>query len=244
MGRRPRRLRCGGSPTWICLYGSMCTSPTPSRPASHGRSTRTTRGRGLKRRALTELSQPRGAAWIDGEELRVRRDDSRASCSGGERRLVNSLENSSTDLAGPCERTYATLYLRHASSHPQVVTNALSIEPTEWNVLGDPTFLRGGVLRTRHPLRHPRTCNIWGVSTERRLGSREMCDHIDLLLSDLVGRHAAFAVLLTQGWEPEISTYWRSRHGYGGPWLGPSTLSRLGTLGVPLSIDFYDSAPE
>lgn len=63
-------------------------------------------------------------------------------------------------------------------------------------------------------------------------------------LIGLEGKDEVFFGLVARGWEPEISVFWMSDHGHGGPVLTPPTMARLAALGTHLWIDFYDSPPD
>jgi hypothetical protein len=125
-----------------------------------------------------------------------------------------------------CSETYASLRLVGASIDPGAITRALGIQPTFQIHVGD--VLPKGT--------RPRSEGIWAVSTEGRVRSSALEDHILALLQDLPSEFRSF---IPENCRCEIQCVWRSATGYGGPSLSARLLSRLGGHGIDLDFDFY-----
>lgn len=70
----------------------------------------------------------------------------------------------------------------------------------------------------------------------------ESCDaakHLAWLLERFDRHQHALAQLREQGWRMDISCYWESKNGHGGPTLSPPLLLRLAALGIELWFDVY-----
>ena len=156
-------------------------------------------------------------------------------------------EQAYKDIYATCAMTYASLWLRHDSRHPDEVTEALGLTPRRLGIVGETRRQNRGVWHERadrgYPVR-PNRSSHWAVSSEDEVESRDALRHIDWVLALLNKKDAAFATLLADGWEPVMSVFWHSNSGHGGPVTTVPTLARLAALGIPLSFDFYDSDHE
>lgn len=93
----------------------------------------------------------------------------------------------------------------------------------------------------------PRTSRLswaWSQSTKGHVDSRDSRRHVDWLLAWLQGKTREVEQLQAAGWEVEISVFWHSKNGHGGPVVPPSSMKTMGELGITLGFDFYDSDPE
>jgi hypothetical protein len=127
-----------------------------------------------------------------------------------------------------CARTYATLRLYPGEIDPSSVTQRLGIEPTEWQRSGE-LWLRSG-----RPL-----INGWFLRSRDHVESRDSRRHVDWLLDRVAPKAEAIKGLQETGCKMDISCYWLSRSGHGGPTVSPSQMARLAELNIGLWFDFY-----
>ena len=131
-----------------------------------------------------------------------------------------------------CLRTYATLCILGDDLNPDEISATLAIAPTRSHVKGQPTISRRGVTST--PI-----IGGWFLSSDGEVTSKDSRHHIDWILAELVGREAALARLRAHGHRTEISCYWTSAEGHGGPTLSHPVMKRLGELEIEIWFDFY-----
>ena len=131
-----------------------------------------------------------------------------------------------------CRKTYATLRIYRDDLDPPAISDLLKIEPSS-------TQIKGVELRTRRGRRVIPTIGGWFLSTEAHVTSKDSRRHIDWLADRLAGREDALARMKAEGYRMEVSCYWSSAEGHGGPTLTPSTMRRLADLGLELWYDFY-----
>ena len=81
--------------------------------------------------------------------------------------------------------------------------------------------------------------NGWFLESQGQVNSRDSGRHIDWLLDRVAPRAEAVRSLQEMGCRMEISCYWLSRSGHGGPIIPPAQMSRLVELSIELSFDFY-----
>jgi hypothetical protein len=112
---------------------------------------------------------------------------------------------------------------------PTEITRLLEIEPTRSFCKGDTHAL--GKLR--------RKTNGWFYSTKDMSSSKDTRRHIDLILAQIDGKLVSIKDLLRKGCQIDISTYWVSAGGQGGPCLEPEQMLKLGTLGIGIWWDIY-----
>jgi Domain of unknown function (DUF4279) len=131
-----------------------------------------------------------------------------------------------------CAKTYATLRVYPGDIDPAVVTDRLGIEPSRWQ-------RRGGV--TERAGRPPKVAPIngWFLESRGQVDSRDSGRHIDWLLDRVAPRAEAVRSLQEMGCRMDISCYWLSRSGHGGPTIPPNQMRRLAELNIELWCDFY-----
>jgi hypothetical protein len=130
-----------------------------------------------------------------------------------------------------CARTFATLRVYPERIDPGEVTARLGIEPSRFHRKGDPlTKSKRPVLAKTHG---------WFLTTEGAVDSRDARKHLDWLLERLAPRAEAVRSLLGDGCAMDISCYWLSFSGHGGPSVRPAQMTELGRLGLELWFDVY-----
>jgi hypothetical protein len=118
-----------------------------------------------------------------------------------------------------CERTYATMIIYTGTASPIEVSQFLGIVPTRMN-LANPE--KGKV-------------SAWFLSTKGELDSRDCRRHIDWLLDIFFPLSDKIIELQRRGMRFEVSCFWSSAVGNGGPTLSTKQMARL----LPLSIDIW-----
>jgi hypothetical protein len=130
-----------------------------------------------------------------------------------------------------CARTFATLRVYPERLDPDEVTRRLGIEPSNLQRKGDPlTKSKQPVLAKTHG---------WFLTTEGAIESRDVRKHLDWLLERLVPRAEAVRSLQADGCSMDISCYWLSFSGHGGPSVRPAQMAELARLGQELWFDVY-----
>ncbi len=135
------------------------------------------------------------------------------------------------DAFAACARTHATLRVVSGDVDPDEVTRALGVEPDAAQRRGDPADRRG----LRRVL-----LNTWSLSSQGKVESRDLRRHLDWLLERL-GPDAgpALARLRAAAGTADVTCYWLSATGSGGPLLGPAQTRRLADLGLDVWFDVY-----
>ncbi|QEH32954.1 hypothetical protein OJF2_14460 [Aquisphaera giovannonii] len=131
-----------------------------------------------------------------------------------------------------CARTYATLRVYPGDIDPAAITDRLGIEPSSWQRRDEAARRAGGPPRLA-------TVNGWFLESRGRVDSRDSRRHIDWLLDQLAPRAEAIRSLQERGCRMDISCYWLSRSGHGGPIIPPTQMRRLAELNIELGFDFY-----
>ena len=81
------------------------------------------------------------------------------------------------------------------------------------------------------------------ITTQDKVDSKDMRRHLDFLLSTI--QDAPFATLIDQEkLTANISCYWESKYGQGGPTLSPHQFQQLAQLPLELWFDIYDGADD
>ncbi len=137
-----------------------------------------------------------------------------------------------------CERTYATLRIYPESLDPSEVTARLGIQPSDWQRRGE----------SRRPGSRPAKLSGWFLSSEGAVESRDVRRHLDWLLSHIAPRGDVIRALQSEGCRMDVSCFWVSASGHGGPSVRPAQMGELARLGLELWFDVYlgstqDAAP-
>lgn len=128
-----------------------------------------------------------------------------------------------------CERTYATLRIYPELLDPADVTARLGIEPSDWQRRGE----------SRKPGDRPAKLHGWFLTSEGLIESRDVRKHLDWLLSRIGPRAEAIHALQSNGCCMDVSCFWVSASGHGGPSVRPAQMGELARLGLELGFDVY-----
>ena len=128
-----------------------------------------------------------------------------------------------------CRKTYAGLRIYHDELDPDRITGLLGIEPSR-------TQVKGRITSGKIP---PPTGG-WFLSTENVTTSRDVRRHVDWILNRLEGKDDALMRLQSEGHHMDISCFWVSASGHGGPMLSPAIMRRLGELEIGIGFNIYN----
>jgi ubiquitin C-terminal hydrolase len=127
------------------------------------------------------------------------------------------------DTYDTCNKTYVTLRLYSDRLSPQEITKFLGIEPSA-------TFEKD-IEKANH--------NAWFLTSEGSINSKDSRRHIDFLADKLLPIRERLKILASQSAKIDISCFWSSESGQGGPTLSPQQLSKLAELEIELWFDIY-----
>lgn len=128
------------------------------------------------------------------------------------------------DTYETCYETFATLSIYTKETLPEIVTTLLEITPSKIIVKG----------QTR------KNCvNAWFLYSEKNVDSKDLRRHIDWLLEKIYPKKGLINILIEKGFRVEISCFWSSNQGHGGPILWPTQLQKIADLNLELNFDFY-----
>ena len=136
------------------------------------------------------------------------------------------------DMNATCLKTYATFRIYPGDLDPSSVTEQLGIEPSEWQRKGEP--FRSASFATKAA-----ELNGWFLHSKGHVDSRDSRRHVDWLLDQLVPKQDAIRSLQQAGCKMDISCYWLSAEGHGGPTLSPLQMGKLALLNIELGFDVY-----
>jgi hypothetical protein len=131
-----------------------------------------------------------------------------------------------------CAQTFVTLRIYPERLDPTEVTARLGIEPSSWQRRGEDQ--NPG---SKRPL--PARLSGWFLSSEGAIDSRDCRPHLDWLLAKIGTKAAVIQTLLADGCRMDVSCFWLSRSGHGGPTVTPLQMGELARLGLDLWFDVY-----
>ena len=131
-----------------------------------------------------------------------------------------------------CDKTYATLHIFRDNLDPKELTNLLRLEPTHCQRKGDP-------YPTKNNPDKKYVIGGWFLSSEGKVDSNDSQKYLRWVLDQIAPQSTAFLRLHQEGYRIEISCYWSSRNGHGGPTLSPGIMAELSRLGIELWFDVY-----
>jgi hypothetical protein len=143
--------------------------------------------------------------------------------------LRNNSVSEYDDAYATCEKTYATLCIYLPDQYdPNSLSEELGITPSRIQVKGENR--EGSIMRWP---------TAWFLTTDEIIQSKDVRRHIDWLIDQLTGKEKIIQKLKVNSSKVEISCFWLSSSGHGGPMLSSNTMGRLGELGIVLGFDVY-----
>ena len=118
-------------------------------------------------------------------------------------------------------KTYATLRIYHDKITPEEITQLLDILPTDCQ-------LKNGKIKF----------NGWFLSSEKMVKSKDCREHIDIILNDVIPKKEVIQNLIKQGALIDMSCFWLSKNGQGGPTLSLDQCQKLAKLKIDIWFDF------
>ena len=73
------------------------------------------------------------------------------------------------------------------------------------------------------------------------MDSKDVRRHVDWILGQLVDKTDVLHRLQRAGYRMDISCFWVSKSGHGGPMLGPATMRQLAEANLEIGFDVYFS---
>lgn len=128
-----------------------------------------------------------------------------------------------------CAQAYASIVLVGPELSPEAVSRWVNLKADFQAAVGE----------TKPARTSPRVEAIWSISSEGHVDSTNLEDHIEWLL-DLMPD--GLRSMLPPSTRCEISCFWISASGHGGPDISSMILSRLARFGFDLTFDFYSNA--
>jgi len=141
------------------------------------------------------------------------------------------------DQYATCRSTYATLRILHEDLDPDEISRLLGVTPSSSHRKSDP-------LSPRFPEKGRRKVGAWLLKSEGQVDSRDSRRHVDWLIDRLDGKAVVVRNLQSVGHTIDISCYWLSASGHGGPSVPPEQARRLADLGIELWFDVYFAGEE
>ena len=130
-----------------------------------------------------------------------------------------------------CKETFATLRIYPGDVDPQTVTERLGLTPSRWQ--------RCGEVPPNSTRKLPARISACFLTSEQQVRSNDARRHIDWILDRVSPSSKALLTLQEAGCRMDITCFWLSRDGHGGPALSPCQMKRLAELNLELSFDIY-----
>jgi hypothetical protein len=127
-----------------------------------------------------------------------------------------------------CAETYVTLCMYPQEMDPREISKKLGVEPSSIQIRGE-TRLGGQAA----PI------NAWFLSSKGKVKSKDSRRHLDWILNQVVGKEKVLRAFFKKGTRANLSCFWRTKQGHGGPIQSPVQMGKIGKLGLELWYDFY-----
>lgn len=127
-----------------------------------------------------------------------------------------------------CKETYATLCIYKDDLDPNEVSSKLGLTPSHSQVKGEKNR-RGQVLQV----------GGWFLTSKGQVQSKDVRRHIDWILHQLDDKFDEIIELQSNSYLIDMSCYWLSASGQGGPTLSPSQMMQLAKLELEIWFDIY-----
>jgi hypothetical protein len=136
------------------------------------------------------------------------------------------------DAYATCANTYATFRAYTGELEPDEVSRMLGMQPS--------SSVTKGKMNTNHPPRKVSKLNGWFLSSKGHVESKDLRRHLDWLLEALAARRVEFLALQAiPNVTMDVSCYWLTRSGHGGPTLSLKQMRALCELNLDIWFDCY-----
>ena len=147
--------------------------------------------------------------------------------------LKNSRLTKYDDSYGTCYESHVKLLIYTGETDPDFVTQRLGVTPTSISKKGD-------IIRTKLGRTRVTNNNIWLLSSEEKVDSKDLRRHLDWLMKKLVPAEKALkSIQNLAGITMTIKCVWWSAHGHGGPALWPEQMKAMAALNLECGFDIY-----
>ncbi len=126
-----------------------------------------------------------------------------------------------------CLETRATLRIYSKTVSPIEITRRLGIEPTHSQNIGEPLH------------KDKIKINGWFLSSKGHVKSHDSRKHVDWIFKRIGNKTKVLKYLQKNKCRMDISCYWLSRSGNGGPTISPKQSYLLSKANIDLGYDFY-----
>jgi hypothetical protein len=126
-----------------------------------------------------------------------------------------------------CSSTYATLRIYPGDVSLDDITSRLNVTPTSTQTAEK---------------RPPGVMDLpagWFLCSKDAVQSRDVRRHIDWILDQIADKSNLFEALRVAGVQADLSCYWATASGHGGPSLWPTQMAILASLGLEIWFDVY-----
>lgn len=140
------------------------------------------------------------------------------------------MTNEYDDNYQSCHETFVTLRIYSDTMSPEEISSFLRMQPS------DSTF-KGEVVgeKTKKVRKH----NGWFLTSDGSVDSKDVRRHIDFLADKIAHLTSDLAELKNKGCLIDLSCFWSSENGQGGPTLSPNQLKKLAELELEIWFDIY-----
>ncbi|WP_084423024.1 DUF4279 domain-containing protein [Rubripirellula obstinata] len=134
------------------------------------------------------------------------------------------------DAYPSCRDTHATVRIFSKTDDPSAISQLLSMQCTSSYLVGDRISSRSTRLRDT---------NAWFLRSKDSVDSLDCRRHLNWLCDQLSACHPQIRELVSRGANCDITCFWVSAIGQGGPSFSPGDFDKLSKLGLPLWFDIY-----
>ncbi len=128
-----------------------------------------------------------------------------------------------------CESTYVTLRIYCDFMTPDSLSEYLGIIPSSIQIKGQRSNLSDSLI----------TLNSWFLSSENIINSKDSRRHLDYILDIMLTIEEELKSLLDEKTNIDLSCFWSSKDGHGGPLLSQQQSSKLAKFDIDFWYDLY-----
>lgn len=132
-----------------------------------------------------------------------------------------------------CDNTYVKLLIYPGEASVDEVSKVLQLKPSSTQYEGQE------IINSKGRVRFAKN-SLWILSSEGRVASKDLRDHLDWLSNKLLKIKSNLKLLQNNnGLKMTVTCVWWSVLGHGGPVLWPEQMKALAELGLECSFDIY-----